>query len=254
MNDIIENLKERVRDYPSTITSEEIEYICQMYDSIDTKACNSIYGINIDPDLIRYNQEKIIKNKEELNELLKAICLSSSVGQWLLKIKGMTPYLSAMCISLFNVSGKEYALQFLNRIKEQVMAILNDSNPFNKKAKAIIEKIGNILSYNGDRYKNIFNERLAIENEKNKAGSYSDLAEHYIKNDNTSAADVFSFYSKGMLPPEHIRHKAKIWMEKVFVSHLFTEMYYSKYHKLPKKEREGGENIRYSEPEVPYIQ
>ena len=248
-DNIIENLKERVRDYPSTITSEEIEYICQMYDSIDTKACNSIYGINIDPDLIRYNQEKIINNKEELNELLKAICLSSSVGQWLLEIKGMTPYLAAMCISLFNVSGKEYALQFLN-----YCGLSGQSTNFNKKAKAIIEKIGNILSYNGDRYKSIFNERLAIENEKNRAGSYSDLAEHYIKNENTSASDVFSFYSKGMLPPEHIRHKAKIWMEKIFVSHLFTEMYYSKYHKLPKKEREGGENIRYSEPEVPYIQ
>ena len=62
-----------------------------------------------------------------------------------------------------------------------------------------------------------------------------------MKNENASAADVVSFYSKGVLPPEHIRHKAKIWMEKIFVSHLFTEMYYNKYHKLPKKEREGGE-------------
>ena len=125
---------------------------------------------------------------------------------------------------------------------------------FNTFGINIIERIGNILSYNGERYKVIFNERLAIENEKNKAGSYSDLAESYMKNENASAADVVSFYSKGVLPPEHIRHKAKIWMEKIFVSHLFTEMYYSKYHKLPKKEREGGENIRYSEPEVPYIQ
>ena len=48
----ISTIKERVRDYPTTITSEEIEYICQMYDSIDINKCNSIYGINIDPHKI----------------------------------------------------------------------------------------------------------------------------------------------------------------------------------------------------------
>ena len=136
MDNNIENLKDRVISYPTTITSEEIEYICQMYDSIDINKCNSIYGINIDPDLIKYNQEKIIKNKEELNELLKAICLSSSTGKWLLKIKGMTPYLAAMCISLFNVSGKEYAIQFLN-----YCGLSGQSTNFNKKAKSILSKL-----------------------------------------------------------------------------------------------------------------
>ena len=248
--DALEKIKERVIDYPTTITSEEIEYICRMYNSINTMTMNSICGTKIDINLIEYNQKKIIKTKEELNELLRKICLSSSTGKWLLSIKGITPYLAAKCISLFNVNGKECATQFL-----KYCGLSGQSTNFNKEAKSVVETIGNVFSRYGNYYRDLYTERLEYEKERNRSGEYVKIAEDYMMKQDTPTIDIVSFYSQGILPPTHIEHRAKIWVEKIFVCHLFTQMYYSKYHKLPKREREGGENNKfYFEPEVSYIQ
>ena len=63
----------------------------------------------------------------ELNaqDTLEIICQSTEVGRWLRQIKGIGPVLAAGCLAYLDVTGKEYASQFIS------YAGLNDNNrPF----------------------------------------------------------------------------------------------------------------------------
>jgi hypothetical protein len=67
--------------------------------------------------------------------------------------------------------------------------------------------------------------------------------------------DAKKAYEAGMLPPNHIRMRAMRWMNKIFVTHIFEEMYIVEYNKLPPayyalEHCEGHHD--YIGPEVPY--
>ena len=137
--------------------------------------------------------------------------------------------------------------------------------PYNKNLKVLMWKIGKSFIWvqnRGSLYGNLFAERKALETEKNNNGDYADQAAHILATKKFSNETIAKEkYMEGKLPDAHIVARAMRRAEKIFVVHLFEEMY-RVYHKndpngnTPPRyyilEHSNGEHNVEISPEVPY--
>lgn len=142
--------------------------------------------------------------------------------------------------------------------------------PYNAKLRSLLHVAACSINYKkgpkfkkthpngGKKYGELLDERIDYETRKNEAGEYRDQAlekAEALKKSKKCKSDLIKIYESGKLPPSHIRMRAMRWMEKVFVCHLFEEMYRVKYDKLPPRyyalEHLEGHNVDIK-PEVPF--
>ena len=102
--------------------------------------------------------------------------------------------------------------------------------PYNKDLKLLMYKISQQfvkISYNPDSlYGNLYKERKIIETQLNEELKYADQAKHILETKNIGKdTDAYKAYSQGKLPKAHIQRRAERWATKLFVCHLFEEMY-----------------------------
>lgn len=142
----------------------------------------------------------------------------SNVGQWLLQIKGMKPDLAAGLLAYFNVKNKERSAQFI-----KYAGVDNYNNPHNSTVESIMDMIK--------------------DNFKSESGSL------YGKLNDDKFIELLNEEPNISLLTARIR--ADRYMKKIFISHLFEEMY-REYHdgKLP--DRHNDNDCIIIEPEVPY--
>ena len=134
--------------------------------------------------------------------------------------------------------------------------------PYNKELKTLMWKIGQSFNWqcNNPRslYGRLFSERRIIETARNEGGEYADQAAHILATKNIGkSTTAYQAYSAGMLPKAHINARAQRWAEKIFISHLFEEMYRVEYNRKPPRyyilEKDPLHN-KEIEPEVPYYE
>ena len=132
--------------------------------------------------------------------------------------------------------------------------------PYNKKAKTLLWKVGdsfNWLKRNpNSQYGRLLAERLIYETERNNNGEFADQAAAILASKNIGkSTEAYKWYSEGKLPPAHLTARAYRWVEKIFLSHLFEEMYRVRYNKVPARyytlEHLDGHH-KEIDPEVPY--
>lgn len=141
---------------------------------------------------------------------------SSVVGEWLLKINGMTPDIAAGLLAYFNIKGKDCAAQFIKYSGSD-----NYNNPHNSNLREIMENAKNNFK-------------------SNPKSLYGKLNRDKLSELLNSNIEYFT-----------AQIRADRYMRKVFISHLFEEMY--------REEHDGELPDRYYfrdcviiEPEVPY--
>jgi hypothetical protein len=139
----------------------------------------------------------------------------SPVGNWLLQIKGMESYIAAGLLAYFNIKGKDCAAQFI-----KFAGADNYSNPHNSEVSKLLDNL-------------IYNFKL-----------FDDSA-YYLINE-----DKFIELTNSGIDDTTARIKADRYMRKVFISHLFEEMYREE-HDGQAPERHNRDCI-IVEPEVPY--
>lgn len=142
----------------------------------------------------------------------------SPVGEWLLQIKGTTPDLAAGILVYFDIKNKNCAAQFI-----KYAGVDNYNNPHNSNVKAIIDRF-------------IYNFKLEPESLYGKLNDSKFI--ELLKED----PDI-------SLTTAHIR--ADRYMKKIFISHVFEEMYREEHNgELPNRYKDGDCLI--IDPEVPY--
>lgn len=134
--------------------------------------------------------------------------------------------------------------------------------PYNKSLKVLMYKVGSSFQWNcnkpDSKYGSLFNQRRDYEMNKNEAGEYAEQAHDIITSKNWSdkTSDVYKTYESGKLPKGHINMRAMRWTEKIFLSHLFEEMYRVRNDKIPPRyyslEHFEGQHNKEIAPEVPY--
>ena len=278
-------------------------------------------GNNLDRNqpLLLWILSNISTMEKDIDKCLGLICQNSEVGRWLMQINGVGPAIAASMLAHFDVTGKQYATQFisyaglndnnrpwLGRIKSEniVNDVVGDSKkittemleeisarsqwsyeylakngipkngkkwtkdalikavakiPYNAELKRQLFIFGTVIekTTNPDSlYANLYHQRKAYEKTINESGGYADQAAEILRTKNfRSDTDAKKAYEAGMLPPNHIRMRAMRWMNKIFVTHIFEEMYRVEYNKLPPayyalEHCEGHHD--YIGPEVPY--
>jgi hypothetical protein len=133
--------------------------------------------------------------------------------------------------------------------------------PYNKELKTHMYKVGSSFQWLCNKpeslYGSLFTQRRQYEMEKNEAGEYAQqAAEKLEKYDIGKTTEAYKAYSQGKLPKAHINARAMRWTEKIFLSHLFEEMYRVRYDKVPPRyyslDKLGEEHNKDIAPEVPF--
>lgn len=133
--------------------------------------------------------------------------------------------------------------------------------PYNKSAKTLMWKVGKsfwwMMNDPDSMYGRLYSERKIYEMEKNDAGEYDQQAAYILSTKNIDkSTNAYKAYSMGKLPDAHINARCMRWVEKIFLSHLFEEMYRVHYDKIPPRyytlEHMKGEHNKEILPEVPY--
>ena len=131
--------------------------------------------------------------------------------------------------------------------------------PYNKDLKTLmVFKIGEsfVKVQNRDSlYGRLYAERKALETKLNEEGHYAEQAARKLATTKIGKdTEAYKWYSKGKLPPAHIHSRARRWAVKIFVSHVFEEMYRVHYGKAPAPyyvlDKMGHKD--YIGPEVPF--
>lgn len=160
----------------------------------------------------RKNIDELIYNIDmELNKYVT----EREVGTWLLQIKGIDLQLAAGLLAYFDASGKSTAAQFI-----RYAGVSNMNAPHNNEAGEIVDEfIKRVLTIPESLYYSIYYTRYNID------------------------------VSKGY-EPAHAAVRALRYVKKIFLAHLFEEMYRVEYNKSPARSGESSNLI--VEPEVPY--
>lgn len=134
--------------------------------------------------------------------------------------------------------------------------------PYNADLKCLMWKVGKSFNWlcNNEKslYGRLFTERRDIETRKNEAGEYAEQAANILKTKNIGKnTEAYKSYVQGKLPKAHINARALRWVEKIFISHLFEEMYRVEYNEIPPRyynlEKDPLHNKEIV-PEVPYYE
>lgn len=110
--------------------------------------------------------------------------------------------------------------------------------PYNKRMHTLAYKIGEsfvkVQNNPKDVYGKLFAQRKAYENAKNEALEYKAQAEDKVSKVGKHT-EAYKWYSQDMLPPGHIHARARRWVVKLFLSHLFDKWYRLEFNEEPPK-------------------
>jgi Holliday junction resolvasome RuvABC DNA-binding subunit len=304
-------------------TSEQIRAIKKQIES------NKIAKTDGDGNLIALNWvlQSTAATEKGINNILKEMCKSDEVGRWLLSIYGIGPALAAGCLSYFDVTGINYASNFISyaglnsnnrpwlgrekskKIVDEVIAKYDDGNkktvtitddmvieiaaktqwkfeyfvenarsdkgkwskealikaaakiPYNANLKTHMWKVGKSFEYlktnKNSLYGKLLAERIVLETKRNEEGYYKDYIKQKMSEKNYSTGtETYKCYMEGKLPAVEINARCRRWVQKIFVSHLFEEMYRVANDKVPPRyyalEHCENQHNRDIAPEVPY--
>lgn len=133
--------------------------------------------------------------------------------------------------------------------------------PYNADVKKLMFLVGSSFQWKCNseksKYGMIFSERRALETKKNENGEYAEYAKKMLSEKNyDKSTETYKCLSQGKLSKAHIIMRSLRYTEKIFLSHLFEEMYRVEYDKIPPRyyalEHIQGEHNKEIEPEVPY--
>ena len=110
--------------------------------------------------------------------------------------------------------------------------------PYNADLKTHMWKVGKSFEYLKSNKKSLYGrllaERIALEMARNEEGYYKPLIEKHMSEKNYSkGTETYNCYMEGKLPMTEINARCRRWTEKIFISHLFEEMYRVANDKIP---------------------
>ena len=190
------------------------EELYELLQKIENDNSNNLFPVWL-YNISRTNTTNTIIN---IDKRLSMFVKDSPVGEWLTRIHGITPSLAAGIMAYFNIKDKVCAAQFI-----KYAGTSSCKNPHSNTVKKLMDQIIYRFKSDPDSLYGRLNDNKFID---------------LLKED----PDL-------ELETAHIR--ADRFMLKVFLSHLFEEMYREEHNgKLPDRYNDNTKII--IEPEVPY--
>lgn len=178
--------------------------------------------------------------EESIKSALDVYSLSSPVGEWLRKQKGIGPVIAAGFLAHFDITKAETAGAFWSfaGLDPRRTWDKGQKRPWNADLKVLCWKAGeSFVKVSGSDdafYGKLYKERKALETTKNEAGEYAEHARLKLEKFKIGKdTDAYKAYSQGKLPPAHIHARAKRYAVKLLVAHLHEVMYWDHFGKAP---------------------
>lgn len=256
----VEKLSKDLKDAIMTMDKKSVQYLVKTYYTIQEERI-AMYGRvrelskdnkpNLFYDYMAHNMESL---ENRVKNAFKAYVSSSPVGEWLMSICGIAEVISAGLLSSLNINLEPYndadgnLVAVQGRHPTSFVKICGmapgqkrergkkcDYNPDLKRLMFIIGesfvKVQNLESdYYGKRFAN-YKRNLTIKNDNMEFSE--DAKQILIDKKFSKTTEAYKHLSEGKLPPAHIHARARRWICKIFLTHLWQVMYFYKYNKTP---------------------
>lgn len=133
--------------------------------------------------------------------------------------------------------------------------------PYNPELKTLLWKLSDsfVKRSNDPRslYGRLYKERKLYETKNNENKEYAEQAAKKLSKCNISKSNkAYTQYAEGILPEGHIHARCMRYAVKIFVAHLFEEMYRVQYNDIPPRPYVTvyGDHTDIYTPEVPYTE
>ena len=193
--------------------------------------------------------------KKRSEELVKRHCKNATVTEEELMALSMDPECPRSIEKLI-----KYAFDEKKGVYKRENLINNLAKiPYNAELKTLLWKLGEsfvkVSKRDGSKYGEIYRIKSAKEAKMNAEGLFADQAATKLEKFNIGkTTDAYKAYSNGQLPKAHLHARAIRYTEKIFVCHLFEEMYRVYYNSEAPRPYPHAylDHVDIIPPEVPY--
>lgn len=174
--------------------------------------------------------------EEDVRSFLEDWVKQYRVGRWLLSIRGVGPVIAAGALVGFNPLRAKSAGSYWRfaGLDPTLRWERGQKRPFCMRMKTYaIYRFAETqikLRSRGAPYGELYERKRAELDEKNAAGAFRETADALLSTRNGQPSE---WWKRGMLSPGHIRSRARRWMAKLFLSHLYHVQYYDIHGREP---------------------
>ena len=214
------------------------------------------------------DQSRTLEN--EVKKALEYYSLSTPAGRWLRSVFGIGPVIASGLTAHIDISKVEYAGQVWSfaGMNPSAQWKKGEKRPWNAELKTLCYKLGEsfVMTKNNDKdfYGHLFQQRKDKEWAKNMRGDNADAAAakaEVVGKDTVAykwySGQVNPDWAKAqldagksfpeklpkaalkdgipMLPPAHVHARARRWVSKLLLSHLFKVMYIAHHDRIPEQ-------------------
>jgi hypothetical protein len=189
-----------------------------------------------EPNLfLRYVLDDLKRLEARIQSALDKYTDSLPVGVWLKGIYGIGPVIAAGLLAHLDVKKAQTVGGFWRFAGLDPTSTWNkgEKRPFNAKLKVLCWKAGQSFLKFSNRdecyYGKLYRERKTQEVAQNDAGALADQAAAALSGKRFKDAEYRGIYESGKLPPGHLDARARRWVVKVFLFHVFERMWQEEY-------------------------
>jgi len=185
--------------------------------------------------------------EKQVARALDAYSAGNPLGQWARRNVGVGPVIAAGLLANIRFERGGQRIQTASALwKYAGMDPTSkwekgQKRPWNAKLKVICAfKLGESFVKTASRdnafYGPLYQQRKAIETERNANGEFADQAERILQERKIGkTTDAYKAYSTGRLPKAHIHRRAVRWAVKMFLSHYHQVGYFMEFGEKPPK-------------------
>ena len=226
-----------------SVSYDEARYLASLYYTIQRDRIrmqlklNSLRKAGKPYLLAEFYRDQFLILEKNAAKILISWAKTQPVYQWLSQIRGIGGVLASCLIAYTppdkcTSAGSLWRYAGIDTDPDSELA----SHAYSREYKRLYWMIGKsfVMTKSEDSfYYKLYEQRKEYETEKNARGDYAEKAAITLKKYAIGRDTVaYSYYSKGMLPPQHIHARAVRWATKLFLSH-FAQVHYEMTFKKP---------------------
>ena len=243
----IHRLSRDLRESAALLSPSEARYIVDLYYVIQKyriRSGNQVRAMNEDAEphaLIGWSFETFDIIEKNIKIAMDKYSDAHVPGVWAKSIHGIGPVIAGGLLAHIDIEkaptvGCIWRFAGLDPTVKWNKA---QKRPWNARLKTLCWKIGDSFvkqrASDKDIYGKLYEERKALEIERNERGDFADQAANTLKEKKFRQSDTRVAYEQGKLPPGRIDLRARRYAVKLFLAHLHHVMFEDRYKELPPK-------------------
>lgn len=252
VGDPLKRLTRDLRAASKTLSAQEARFLVDQYYQMQenrlraqsqTRATIDDVGERREPnEVLRWITAQAELLEHQIKVALNQYTLAHPVGQWSQSIVGIGPVIAAGLLAHIDITRAPTVGHIWSFAGANPNAVWEPGKrrPWNARLKVLRWKIGEsfvkVSHHKDDFYGRFYVERKILEQRRNEAGQFAELAAQTLATRKIKAdSPSRTYYERGQLPPGRIHLRATRYAAKLFLAHWHHVAYYYHYKEHPPK-------------------